>query len=73
MEKGKVVVGLVVDSVSEVLNIKAEDVENTPSFGAELDTKYILGMAKIGKSVKMLLDIDRSLNTKEIPPIEQAG
>jgi purine-binding chemotaxis protein CheW len=39
----KIAMGLVVDSVSEVLNIKAADIEDTPSFGAKIDTGYMLG------------------------------
>jgi purine-binding chemotaxis protein CheW len=42
-----ILMGLVVDSVSEVLNIKGEDIENTPSFGSQIKTDYILGMAKL--------------------------
>jgi purine-binding chemotaxis protein CheW len=57
--------GIVVDSVSEVLNIKSGDIEETPSFGNRLDTDYILGMAKVGGSVKILLDIDRVMNADE--------
>ena len=55
-------IGIVVDAVSEVLNIKAEDIEDAPVFGTTLDTGYILGMAKVGKGIKILLDIDRVLN-----------
>ena len=43
---GTVRIGIVVDSVSEVLNIKAGEIEETPAFGARLDTDFILGMAK---------------------------
>ena len=59
-------IGIVVDAVSEVLNIKEEEIENAPSFGTTLNTDYILGMAKIDKGVKILLDIDRVLSAKEI-------
>lgn len=57
--------GIVVDAVCEVLNIKAEDVEETPTFGAALNTDYILGMAKMEGGVKILLDIDKVLSTQE--------
>ena len=40
-------IGIVVDAASEVLNIKGEDVEETPTFGNKLNTDYILGMAKM--------------------------
>lgn len=59
----KMVMGIVVDSVSEVLNIKEEEIEDTPTFGVKLDTDYILGMAKIKGGVKILLDIDKVLTS----------
>jgi purine-binding chemotaxis protein CheW len=68
-----VLIGIVVDSVSEVLNIKGEDVEDTPTFGAKLDTDYILGMAKMEGGVKILLDIDRVLTAEEIAVLEKAA
>jgi len=65
-------IGIVVDSVSEVLNIKEQEIEKAPSFGAQIDTAYILGMAKIDSGVKILLDINRVLSTKEIRVLESA-
>lgn len=62
----KTVMGIVVDSVSEVLNIKGEEIEDTPTFGVKLDTDYILGMAKIKGGVKILLDIDKVLTSDVI-------
>jgi len=53
--------GLVVDGVEEVANIAAADIEETPNFGGEVSTDYIVGMAKIKGVVKALLDIDRVL------------
>jgi purine-binding chemotaxis protein CheW len=64
--KGRIQTGIVVDSVSEVLNIRAEEIEDTPSFGTSLETDYILGMAKVEGRVKILLDIDRILNPEEL-------
>lgn len=58
-------IGIVVDSVSEVVNIKADEIEDTPTFGTRLDTDYILGIAKLGGQVKILLDIDRVLHDRE--------
>lgn len=66
-------IGIVVDAVSEVLNIKAEDILATPTFGAELNTEYILGMAKMEGGVKILLDIDQVLTTEEIAVYEKAA
>lgn len=62
--------GAVVDHVSEVINIRAEDIEDTPTFGTSVDTDFILGMAKMGKTVKILLDIDKVLRTDELTMLE---
>jgi purine-binding chemotaxis protein CheW len=64
-------IGIVVDSVSEVLNIQEEEMEHAPSFGTQVDTAYILGMAKIDSGVKILLDIDKVLNADEIYSINE--
>ncbi len=58
-------IGIVVVSVSEVMNIKGSDIEETPQFGTTLNTDYILGMAKTAGSVKILLDIDKVLCTEK--------
>jgi len=50
--------GLVVDGVEEVANIAAADIEETPDFGGQIATDYIVGMAKLKGAVKTLLDID---------------
>ncbi len=72
-ETGTVQTGIVVDSVSEVMNIKGGDIEDSPSFGANLDTGYILGMAKMEGAVKILLDIDKVLSAEEIAEIKKKG
>ncbi|MCF8129592.1 MAG: chemotaxis protein CheW, partial [Deltaproteobacteria bacterium] len=69
-QAGTIMMGIVVDSVSEVLNIKGEDIEEAPAFGARLDTNYILGMAKMEGGVKILLDIDRVLSAEEVSGLE---
>jgi len=53
--------GIVVDHVEEVLDIAGENIEEAPQFGSAVNTDFILGMGKIGESVKILLDIDRVL------------
>jgi chemotaxis signal transduction protein/CheY-like chemotaxis protein len=55
-------IGVVVDSVSEVMTFKAVEIEEPPNFGASINTSYILGMAKAGPKVKILLDIDQALH-----------
>ncbi len=70
---GTIQIGIVVDSVSEVLNIKKEDIEDTPAFGVKININYILGMAKMGGGVKILLDIDSVLNADEMNILEQVA
>lgn len=72
-EIGTVQTGIVVDSVSEVMNIKGADIEDAPSFGANLETDYILGMAKMEGAVKILLDIDKVLSAEEIAELRDAS
>jgi purine-binding chemotaxis protein CheW len=69
----EILIGVVVDSVSEVLNIKDADIEETPAFGAKVDTEYILGMAKMEGGVKILLDIDQVLSASEFELLEKAA
>ncbi|MFH0880454.1 MAG: chemotaxis protein CheW [Lentisphaerota bacterium] len=68
-----VTTGLVVDEVSEVLDIAGQEIEACPSFGAEVDTQFILGMAKTRSGVKILLDIDRVMAGDSILSIMQVA
>ena len=72
-ESGIVQIGVVVDSVSEVLYIKADEIEDTPTFGTKVSTEYILGMAKMEGGVKLLLDIDQVLGSEEMALLEKAA
>ena len=63
---GHVLIGSVVDSVSEVLNIREGEIEDTPDFGVHLDTRYIRGIAKVVSGIKILLEIDSVLGSDEL-------
>ena len=58
--------GILVDTVSEVLDIVGPNIEPTPAFGADVNTNFILGMARIDGMVKILLNIEDILSTTEI-------
>ena len=58
-------IGVVVDGVSEVLNLAASEIEDTPDFGG-VATPYLLGMAKVKDKVKILLDIDQVLSSQDV-------
>jgi purine-binding chemotaxis protein CheW len=68
-----ILIGIVVDAVSEVLNIGENEIEETPAFGTQLDTDYILGMAKTENGVKILLNIDKVLSFEEITGLEKVA
>ena len=56
-----VLIGIVIDKVMEVLDIKQQMIEPAPNFGANVYTDYILGIGKINDSVKILLNIEKIL------------
>jgi purine-binding chemotaxis protein CheW len=61
-----VTMGIIVDEVSEVMDIRLEQLEPAPSFGASVDTDFILGMGKVGQKVILILDVDRVLTYQEV-------
>ena len=63
--------GLIVDSVEEVVNLTSSEIEPTPEFGARVDTSYLLGMAKVKGQVKTLLDLDRVVAPETIQALAQ--
>ena len=65
-ESGLVLMGVIVDGVSEVLNLAAGEIEDTPDFGEQISAGYLLGMAKVKGKVKILLDIDKVLSSQEL-------
>jgi purine-binding chemotaxis protein CheW len=69
---GPVLIGIVVDGVSDVLTIGPGEIENAPDFGENVDGQYLLGMAKVKGKLKILLDIDRVLSARELDPKIQA-
>ncbi|MEJ5328730.1 MAG: chemotaxis protein CheW [Desulfobaccales bacterium] len=71
--QGPMQMGVVVDAVSEVLNVGTEDLEPPPAFGHDLNHSYILGIAKTKGSIKILLDIDRVLSAEELLGLETLG
>ncbi len=59
-------IGIIVDTVSEVLDINGENIEPRPTLGGAVDTSFIFGMGKVGDAVKILLDIDRVLTSEQL-------
>jgi len=66
-------IGIIVDRVSEVLDITGDSIEPPPAMGAAVDTSFILGMGKVGEAVKILLDVEKVLSGDELTEIEAAA
>ena len=64
-------VGLIIDAVSEVVNLKGDEVEPAPTMQIQVHEQLILGLAKCESGVKILLDIDKVINHDDLTGIEQ--
>lgn len=65
-QSSTLLMGIVVDGVSEVLTLTGQEIEDTPDFGEDIGGEYLLGMAKVKGKVKILLDIDRILSAHDL-------
>ena len=65
--------GVLVDKVSEVVNVASGDIEDTPSFGADVNPEYLLGMGKTGGQVRLLLDIEKVITASDIINMKKAA
>ena len=70
-ENGERVIGLVVDSVSDVIDVDAKDIKATPDFGTTLNTEFINGLATSNENMVMLLDVDKLLSVDEMTALAQ--
>jgi purine-binding chemotaxis protein CheW len=66
-----VIMGIVVDRVSEVMDIATQSIDDAPNFGTEVNTDYILGIGKAGDRIILLLDIENVLTTQEVIDITE--
>jgi purine-binding chemotaxis protein CheW len=68
----RVTTGVLVDDVSEVVNITAEQIEPPPEFGSSINTEFLIGMGKVSQKVVMLLDVDKVFSVQEIAAVQKA-
>ena len=59
-------VGIVVDGVSDVIQLKPDAIRPAPEFGAAVDTAYILGLSEVGDSMVIVMDIERLISSAEM-------
>jgi purine-binding chemotaxis protein CheW len=65
--------GLIVDTVSDILNILPQTISDAPNFGTSINTEFIAGMAKTGDSLVLVLDVDRVLTEEEAAIVSQVA
>ncbi len=68
-----ITMGILVDEVSEVVDIAGDRIEAAPTFGTDVNTAFILAMGKIGERVVILLDVDKVLTIEDIELLEDAA
>ncbi|HNX23097.1 MAG TPA: chemotaxis protein CheW [Spirochaetota bacterium] len=62
----KVICGIIVDSVSDVVSMSLDDVQHTPHFASEIEKDTVYGIGKIGDNLVIVLDVDRLLSDEEL-------
>ena len=72
-EYSRGVMGLIVDSVSDILNILPQSISDAPDFGTSINTEFIAGMAKAGDTLVLVLDVDRVLTAEEAIMVQQVA
>ena len=69
-DDGSHVMGVVVDAVSDVLNIEPDNIKDAPNFGAKVNTKFMNGMVMVNERMVILLNVDKLLEQDELSAIE---
>jgi purine-binding chemotaxis protein CheW len=73
IKTASMMMGILVDKVSEVVNVASDDIADTPSFGADVNTEYLLGVGKTGGHVRLLLDIEKVITATDIINMKKAA
>lgn len=68
----KMDVGIIVDAVNEVIDIKPAEIDPAPSFGGSIRTDFLRGMGKVGEKFLVLLNVDRVISLEDIKTMQQA-
>jgi purine-binding chemotaxis protein CheW len=64
--------GVLADSVSQVIELSADEIEQTPPFGTRVKTEFLLGMGTLGKKFCLILDIDKVLSADEMLAVTES-
>jgi len=68
----KLTMGVLADSVSQVIELSADEIEEAPPFGTRVKTEYLLGMGALGKKFCLILDIDKVLSADEFLAVTES-
>ncbi|EXJ09790.1 chemotaxis protein CheW [Nitrincola nitratireducens] len=68
---GQRVVGMVVDAVSDVVALSADDIRPAPDFGATFDTQYLLGLASVAERMAIVVDIEKLMSSQDMGLVDQ--
>jgi len=68
---GQRVVGMVVDAVSDVVALSADDIRPAPDFGAAFDTQYLLGLASVAERMAIVVDIEKLMSSQDMGLVDQ--
>ncbi|EIC29526.1 MULTISPECIES: chemotaxis protein CheW [Methylomicrobium] len=67
------VIGMVVDGVSDVIELTPEQIHSTPELGASIDTQYIIGLGSIDERMIILVDIEQLMSAKDMALVERVA
>ena len=70
---GKRVMGIVVDGVSDVIQLNSDSLHPAPEFGSILDTRYILGLGTVDERMIIMVDIEQLMTSQEMALVETAA
>ena len=73
LENHNTTMGIVADSVNQVMDLAEQDVREVPEFGTRVQVEYLLGMAQLGKKFALLLDVHKVLSTDELLNLDEAS
>lgn len=68
---GQRIVGMVVDSVSDVIALNPEEIRPAPDFGSTFDTQYLIGLANVGERMAIVVDIEKLMTSQEMGLIDK--
>jgi purine-binding chemotaxis protein CheW len=66
------VIGMVVDGVSDVIALNADQIKPAPEFGSTIDTKYVMGLGTVDERMLILVDIEKLMTSRDMELVEMA-